>query len=99
MHQKDEQGRGDFEDAFSPVPHASGFRMILALATQNNMHCDHVDISQAFAQGDLLPGDGYNMGRFISLLLQVTMKTLIMSISCADLFTVCQVPLELGITL
>ena len=34
--------------------------MILALATQNNMHCDHVDISQAFVQGDLLPGDGYN---------------------------------------
>jgi hypothetical protein len=27
------------------------------------------------------------------------MRTLIMSISCADLFTVCQVPLELGITL
>ena len=51
MHRKDEQGRGDFENAFSPVPHASGFRMILALATQNNMHCDHVDISQAFVQG------------------------------------------------
>jgi hypothetical protein len=40
--------------------HANGFRMILALATQNNMHCDHVDISQAFVQGDLLPGDGHN---------------------------------------
>jgi hypothetical protein len=60
MHRKDEHGRGDFEDAFSPVPHASSFRMILALATQNNMHCDHVDISQAFVQGDLLPGDGHN---------------------------------------
>ena len=66
MHRKDEQGRGDFEDAFSPVPHASGFRMILALATQNNMHCDHVDISQAFVQGDLLPGDGYNGKVYIS---------------------------------
>jgi hypothetical protein len=43
MHRKDDQGRGDLEDAFSPVPHASGFRVILALATQNNMHCDHVD--------------------------------------------------------
>jgi hypothetical protein len=43
MHRKDDQGRGDFEDAFSPVQHASGFRMILALATQNNMHCDHDD--------------------------------------------------------
>ena len=51
MHWKDDQGRGDIEDPFSPVPHASGFRMILALATQNNMHCDHVDISQAFVHG------------------------------------------------
>ena len=98
MHRKDEQGRGDFEDAFSPVPHASGFRMILALATQNNMHCDHVDISQAFVQGDLLPGDGYNGKVYISAPPGM-MRTPIMSISCSDLFTVCQVPLELGITL
>jgi hypothetical protein len=66
MHRKDEQGRGDFEDTFSPVPHASGFCMILALATQNNMHCDHVDISQAFVQGDLLSGDGYDGKVYIS---------------------------------
>ncbi len=66
MHRKDEHDRGDFEDAFSPVPHASGFRMILALTTQNNMHGDHVDISQAFVQGDLLPGDGHNGKVYIS---------------------------------
>jgi hypothetical protein len=66
MHRKDEHGVGDFEDAFSPVPHASGFRLILALATQHNMHCDHVDISQAFVQGDLLPGDGYQGKVYIS---------------------------------
>jgi hypothetical protein len=52
--------------------------MILALATQNNMHCDHLDddddlllfftiISQAFVQGDLLPGDGYNGKVYISV--------------------------------
>ena len=102
MHRKDEQGRGDFEDAFSPVPHASGFRMILALATQNNMHCDHVDISQQSVRHSfkvICSRETAIMGRFISLVLQVTMRTLIMSISCADLFTVCQVPLELGITL
>ena len=40
--------------------------MILALATQNNMHCDHVDISQAFVQRDLLPGDCYNGKVYIS---------------------------------
>jgi hypothetical protein len=66
MHRKDDQGRGVFENAFSPVPHANGFRMILALATQNNMHCDHVDISQAFVQGDLLPGDEHNGKVYIS---------------------------------
>jgi hypothetical protein len=66
MRRKDETGFGDFEDAFSPVPHASGFRTILSLATQHNMFCDHVDISQAFVQGDLLPGDGHNGKVYIS---------------------------------
>ena len=66
MRRKDETGFGDFEDAFSPVPHASGFRTILSLATQHNMLCDHVDISQAFVQGDLLPGDGHNGKVYIS---------------------------------
>ena len=66
MHRKDDQGCGNFEGAFSPVPHASGFRVILALATQNNMYCGHVYISQAFVQGDLLPGDGHNGKVYIS---------------------------------
>jgi hypothetical protein len=66
MRRKDETGFGDFEDAFSPVPHASGFRTILSLATQHNILCDHVDISQAFVQGDLLPGDGHNGKVYIS---------------------------------
>ena len=44
----------------SPVPAASGFRTILSLATQQNMCTDHVDISQAFVQGELLHGDGHN---------------------------------------
>jgi hypothetical protein len=66
MRRKDDTGLGDFEDAFSPVPHASGFRTILSLATQHHMLCDHVDISQAFVQGDLLPGDGHNGKVYIS---------------------------------
>ncbi len=66
MRRKAETGFGDFEDAFSPVPHASGFRTILCLATQHNMPCDRVDISQAFVQGDLLPGDGHNGKVYIS---------------------------------
>ena len=66
MRRKDDTGVGDFEDAFSPVPHASGFRTILSLATQHHMLCDHVDISQAFVQGDLLPGDGHNGKVYIS---------------------------------
>ena len=54
MFRKDINGVGDYEDAFSPVPHASGFRTILSLATAFDMHMDHVDISQAFVQGELL---------------------------------------------
>ena len=42
------------------MPAASGLRTILSLATQLDMFTDHVDISQAFVQGELLPGDGHN---------------------------------------
>ena len=48
------------------VPHDCGFRTILSLATPHHMLCDHVDISQAFVQGDFLPGDGYNGKVYIS---------------------------------
>ncbi len=66
MTKKDDSGVGDFEDAFSSVPHASGLRLLLAIATQHNMHTDHVDISQAFTQGELLQGDGQNGKVYIS---------------------------------
>ncbi len=39
---------------------------MLALATQHNMFTDHVNISQAFVQGDLLPGDVHNGKVYIS---------------------------------
>ena len=45
-------GVGDYDDAFSLVPAASSFRTILSLATQLDMFTDHVDISQAFVQGE-----------------------------------------------
>jgi len=57
---------GDYNDALSPVPAASGFRTILSLATQKNMFMDHVDISQDFVQSELLPGDGHNGKVYIS---------------------------------
>ena len=66
MTKKDESGIGDFEGAFSSVPHASGLRLLLAIATQHSMHTDHVDISQAFTQGELLDGDGKNGKVYIS---------------------------------
>jgi len=56
----------DYTDAFSPVPHASGFRTLVALAAANDMEMDQVDISQAFIQGDLLPGDGRRGRVFIA---------------------------------
>jgi len=58
MRRKGEDCVGDYDDAFSPVPAASRFRTILSLATQQNMFTDHVDISQAFVQGELRLGDG-----------------------------------------
>ena len=60
MTKRDESGIGDFEDAFSSVPLASGLRLLLAIATQHSMHTHHVDISQAFTQDELLDGDGQN---------------------------------------
>jgi hypothetical protein len=66
MSLKDDTGKGDYTDAFSPVPHASGLRIFLAIATENDMFTDHVDISQAFTQGDLQPGDGYMGNLYIS---------------------------------
>ena len=56
----------DYADAFSPVPHASGFRTLVALAAANDMKMDQIDISQAFLQGDLLPGDGRRGRVFIA---------------------------------
>jgi len=59
-HWRPTPGVGNYDDAFSPLPAASGFRTILSLATQLDMFTDHVDISQTFVQGELLPGDGHN---------------------------------------
>ena len=66
MHRKDEQGVAISKTLSAPCHMLAGFASILALATQHNMHCDHVDISQAFVQGDLLPGDGYQGKVYIS---------------------------------
>ena len=66
MRRKDATGKGDYTDAFSPVPHVSDLRILLAIATDNDMFTDHVDISQAFTQGDLQPGDGYMGNLYIS---------------------------------
>ena len=63
---KGEDSLGDYDDAFSPVPTASGFLTIFSLATQQKMFTDHVDFSQAFVQGELLPGDGHNGKVYIS---------------------------------
>jgi len=46
MKWQNADGVGDYDNAFSPVPAASGFRTILRLATQLDMFTDYVDISQ-----------------------------------------------------
>ena len=60
MKRKNAEDVGDYDDAFSPVPAASGYRNILSLATQLDMFTDHVDISQTFVQRELVPRDGHN---------------------------------------
>ncbi len=71
MKKKDASGSGDFEDSFSSVSHVSGLCLMLALATHHNMFTDHVDISQAFVQGDLLM---VMMTRFTFLPPQATLR-------------------------
>jgi hypothetical protein len=66
MRRKDATGIGDYTDAFSPVTHASGLRILLVIATENDMFTDHVDISQAFTPGDLQSGDAYMGNVYIS---------------------------------
>jgi hypothetical protein len=66
MTKKDDSGVGDFEDAFNSVTHANGLRLLLVIDSEHNMHTDHVDISQAFTQGELLQGDGQNGQVYIS---------------------------------
>ena len=48
MRRKGADSVGDYDNAFSPVPAASGFSTMLSLATQPNMFTDHVNGSQAF---------------------------------------------------
>ena len=66
MRLKDDTGKGDYTDAFNPLPHARVLLILLVIATENDMYTDHIDISQAFTQGDLQPGDGYMGNLYIS---------------------------------
>jgi len=66
MKQQNDDGVDDYDDAFSPVPAAIGFRTILNLATQLDMFTDHVDIFQAFVQDEHSLGDGHNGNVYIS---------------------------------
>jgi len=59
-------GVSDYDDAFSLVLAASSFRTILSLATRLDMFTEQIDISQAFLQGELLPGDAHNRNVYIS---------------------------------
>jgi hypothetical protein len=54
----------DFEDAFSPVPHATAGRIIISLAAANDWELHCCDLAQAFIQADKLP-EGVNGRVFI----------------------------------
>ena len=55
-----------YEHLYSPVQHASRFRTMIALATADYMLINHVDISQAFLQGDMLEKEGFEGNVYIS---------------------------------
>ena len=97
MRRKGEDSVSDYNDAFSPVPAASGFRTILSLATQPNMFTDHVDVSQAFMF--LRPKVNYcpvTMARFTFLHRQDMTEILITYIASLSHFTACLLQPELG---
>jgi len=82
MKRKGADKVGDYDDAFSPVPAAGGFRTILSLATQPDMftESDHVDISQAFVQGKLLP----HLYRVIKKILDTFIASLSHCMACCQ---------------
>jgi hypothetical protein len=45
--------KGDFTDAFSPVPHLSGVRCCMCMATAMKWKAVGVDLTQGFIQADL----------------------------------------------
>jgi hypothetical protein len=96
MTKKDESGIGDFEDAFRSIPHASGLRLLLAIVAQRNTHTDHVDISQAFTQGEILDGDGQN-GKVYIQEPPAILKTYSTATSLNGLFTACRALPVLGL--
>ena len=95
MRRKDAPGKGDYTDAFSPVSHASGLRILLAIATEKDMYTDHVDISQAFTQGDLQPGDDY-MGKLYISAPPGFLRIRTIAIASSSLFMACPVRHALG---
>ena len=49
--------KGDFVNAFSPVPHASGVRTIMSIATEQDWDAVACDLTQGFIQADLPKGE------------------------------------------
>jgi hypothetical protein len=48
--------RGDFDNAFSPVPHLAGIRTVMSTATAQGWGARTVDFKQGFIQSDLPKG-------------------------------------------
>ena len=49
--------KGDFVNAFSPVPHASGVRTIMSIATEQDWDAVACELTQGFIQADLPKGE------------------------------------------
>jgi len=96
IKRKGADGVGDYDDAFSPVPAASGFHTIFSLATQFEMFTDHIDISPVFVQSELLPGDIHN-GNVYFHLHRVTKRILDTFIASSSHCMACRQPPVRGI--
>ena len=54
----------DYEDAFTPVPHATAGRVVISMAAAEGLFLHCCDLAQAFIQADRLP-EGVNGRVFI----------------------------------
>jgi len=96
MRRKGENGVGDYDDAFSPVPAASGFCTILSLATQQNMFTTTLIFLRPLFKVNYYP-ETVTMAKSIFLHRHDMTKILFTCTASSNRSTACPLQPELGI--